>query len=50
MSVHKWLYDAEICDNEICCGDCDHCSEVIKDKIYIKLEKLDKARDKEAEK
>lgn len=25
MSVSKWAYSPELCDNEICPGDCDLC-------------------------
>ena len=25
MSVSKWAYDPEICEGQMCCGDCDLC-------------------------
>lgn len=25
MSVSKWAYDPERCDDTFCCGDCDEC-------------------------
>lgn len=25
MSVNKWAYDPEVCDDHYCCGDCDRC-------------------------
>ena len=25
MSVSKWAYEPEICDGDICSGECDHC-------------------------
>lgn len=30
MSVSKWAYDPEKCDDHYCCGDCDLCP--LKDK------------------
>ena len=25
MSVDKWAYDSQVCDTQICPGDCDLC-------------------------
>lgn len=27
MSVSKWAYTPEVCDGDICVGECDQCSK-----------------------
>lgn len=31
MSVSKWAYEPDKCDNEICVGDCDYCNKAEED-------------------
>lgn len=38
MSVRKLAYDADTCDGQPCCGDCDECEireEALEHKAYV---------------
>ena len=41
MSVSKWAYIPEVCDGDICVGDCDKCSKAMQiDEIIDELEAI----------
>lgn len=48
MSIWKWAYEADTCDGEPCCGECDECpikDEAIEHKNYVEENKYPTAQD-----
>ena len=42
MSVSKWAYTPEVCDGEICVGDCDLCDIPIDEYMNMECPNLEK--------
>lgn len=50
MSVNKWAYDPEVCDDHYCCGDCDRCYRANDTELYDnELDFLDEESEHEIE-
>ena len=48
MSVDKWAYDPEICEDNYCCGDCEYC-DIQKNPELYSPDLLDDEDEKEIE-